>query len=124
MKKFWQQFLVEDWVVVIISLPILLIAGFAYFLPAISIPSDLRSWEAWGNLGFLFALALVALFAGNMMLGREVRKLLRGFMFIFVLAALALWVAKIPAVKYYGFEAVFFSVIFDFSYSSVIVYSC
>ena len=112
MKKFWQQFLVEDWVVVIISLPILLIAGFAYFLPSISIPSDLSTWEAWGNMGFLFLIALVALFAGNLMLGREVAKLLRGFLFIFALAALALWVAKIPAVKYYGFEAVFFSVIF------------
>ena len=112
MKKFWQQFLVEDWVVVIISLPILLIAGFAYFLPSISIPSDLSTWEAWGNLAFLFLIALVALFAGNLMLGREVAKLLRGFLFIFALAALALWVAKIPAVKYYGFEAVFFSVIF------------
>ena len=112
MKKFWQQFLVEDWVVVIISLPILLIAGFAYFLPSISIPSDLSTWEAWGNMGFLFLIALVALFAGNLLLGREVAKLLRGFLFIFALAALALWVAKIPAVKYYGFEAVFFSVIF------------
>lgn len=112
MKKFWQQFLVEDWVVVIISLPILLIAAFAYFLPSISIPSDLSTWEAWGNMGFLFLIALVALFAGNLMLGREVAKLLRGFLFIFALAALALWVAKIPAVKYYGFEAVFFSVIF------------
>ena len=112
MKKFWQQFLVEDWVVVIISLPILLIAAFAYFLPSISIPSDLSTWEAWGNMAFLFLIALVALFAGNLMLGREVAKLLRGFLFIFALAALALWVAKIPAVKYYGFEAVFFSVIF------------
>ena len=112
MKKFWQQFLVEDWVVVIISLPILLIAAFAYFLPSISIPSDLSTREAWGNMGFLFLIALVALFAGNLMLGREVAKLLRGFLFIFALAALALWVAKIPAVKYYGFEAVFFSVIF------------
>jgi uncharacterized integral membrane protein (TIGR00698 family) len=63
-------------------------------------------------MAFLFLIALVALFAGNLMLGREVAKLLRGFLFIFALAALALWVAKIPAVKYYGFEAVFFSVIF------------
>ena len=87
MKKFWQQFLVEDWVVVIISIPLLLIAGFAYFLPSISIPSDLRSWEAWGNLGFLFVLALVALFAGNMLLKRPVKRLLGGFIFIFVIAA-------------------------------------
>ena len=112
MKKFWQQFLVEDWVVTIISIPLLIIAGFAYYLPETSIPSDLRSLEAWADMGTLFVIALVALFAGNMMLNRPVKRLLGGFIFIFVVAALALWIAKIPIVKYYGFEAVFFSVIF------------
>ena len=112
MKNFWQKFLVEDWIVTFISIPLLIIAGFAYYLPTVSIPSDLRSLEAWGNLGFLFLLALLALFVGNMMLGRPVKKLLRGFVFIFIIAALALWIAKLPVVKYYGFEAVFFSVIF------------
>ena len=112
MKDFCKKFLVEDWVVTFISIPLLIIAGFAYYLPAVSIPSDLRSLEAWGNLGFLFLLALLALFVGNMMLGRPVKKLLRGFVFIFIIAALALWIAKLPVVKYYGFEAVFFSVIF------------
>ncbi|MBO5700422.1 MAG: putative sulfate exporter family transporter, partial [Bacteroidales bacterium] len=112
MKNFWQKFLVEDWIVTFISIPLLIIAGFAYYLPAVSIPSDLRSLEAWGNLGFLFLLALLALFVGNMMLGRPVKKLLRGFVFIFIVAALALWIAQLPGVKYYGFEAVFVSVIF------------
>ena len=54
MKKFWQQFLVEDWVVTIISIPLLIIAGFAYYLPEISIPSDLRSWGAWADMGKLW----------------------------------------------------------------------
>jgi uncharacterized integral membrane protein (TIGR00698 family) len=112
MKKFWQQFLVEDWVVVIISIPLLLIAGFASYLPEISIPSDLRSLGAWADIATLFVIALVALFAGNMLLKRPVKKLLGGFIFVFVIAALALWIAKLPIVKYYGFEAVFFSVIF------------
>ncbi len=112
MKKFWQQFLVEDWVVVIMSIPLLLIAGFAYFLPQITIPSDLRSLEAWGQLGTLFVIALVVLFAGNIMLKRPVKRLLGGFIFVFAIAGLALWLAKIPVIKYYGFEAVFFSVIF------------
>lgn len=112
MKDLCKKFLVEDWVVTFISIPLLIIAGFAYYLPTVSIPSDLRSLEAWGNLGFLFLLALLALFVGNMMLGRPVKKLLRGFVFIFIIAALALWIAKLPVVKYYGFEAVFFSVIF------------
>ena len=112
MKKFWQQFLVEDWVVVIISIPLLLIAGFSYYLPKITIPSDLRSLEAWGQMGILFVIALVALFVGNMLLKRPVKKLFGGFVFVFAIAALALWLAKVPFIKYYGFEAVFFSVIF------------
>lgn len=112
MKKFWQQFLVEDWVVVIMSIPLLLIAGFAYYFPEISIPSDLRSLGAWADMGVLFVIALVVLFAGNMLLKRPIKRLLGGFIFVFIIAAMALWIAKIPFVKYYGFEAVFFSVIF------------
>ena len=45
-------------------------------------------------------------------MNRPVKKLLRGFIFIFIISALALWIAKIPFIKFYGFEAVFFSVIF------------
>ncbi len=104
--------MVEDWVVVIMSIPLLLIAGFAYHLPNIAIPTDLRSLEAWGQLGTLFVIALVVLFAGNIMLKRPVKRLLGGFIFVFAISGLALWLAKIPFIKYYGFEAVFFSVIF------------
>ena len=46
------------------------------------------------------------------MLSRPMKGLLLSFIVVFFIAALALWVAKIPVVKYYGFEAVFFSVIF------------
>ncbi len=112
MKKSLQKFLVEDWVVVIMSIPLLIIAGLASHFPEVSIPSDLRSWGAWVDMGVLFVIALVVLFAGNMLLSRSVKRLLGGFVFVFVIAALALWIAKIPVIKYYGFEAVFFSVIF------------
>ncbi len=112
MKKFWENFLVEDWVVTVISIPLLLLAGFAYYLPSISIPSNLQTADAWANLGMLFIIALVALFVGNKMLKRPLKGLLRSFIVVFIIATLALWIAKIPIVKFYGFEAVFFSVIF------------
>jgi len=112
MKKFWEKFLVEDWVVVLMSIPLLLIAGFASFLPSLSIPSDLRSAGAWLNIAVLFVLALAILFAGNKLLKRPLRGLLVSFVVVFAVAALALWVAKLRFVAYYGFEAVFFSVIF------------
>jgi uncharacterized membrane protein YadS len=40
------------------------------------------------------------------------RGLLASFIVIFAIAVLAQWIAKLESVKYYGFEAVFFSVIF------------
>ncbi len=112
MKKFCEKFLVEDWVVVLMSIPLLLIAGFASYLPSLSIPSDLRSAGAWLNIAVLFVLALAVLFAGNKLLKRPLKGLLLSFVVVFAVAALALWVAKLKAVSYYGFEAVFFSVIF------------
>ncbi|MBR6496291.1 MAG: putative sulfate exporter family transporter, partial [Rikenellaceae bacterium] len=112
MKKYLEKFLVEDWVVTFISVPLLILAGFAYYLPTITIPSELHSLSAWGNMAALFIIALVTLFAGNKMLSRPMKGLLLSFIVVFFIAALALWIAKIPVVKYYGFEAVFFSVIF------------
>ena len=112
MSKFLEKLLTEDWVVVLVSIPLLLIAGFAAFLPSISIPSNLASGEAWVNIAVLFALAIAVLFVGNKLLSRPLKGLLLSFVVVFALAALALWVAKLKTVNDYGFEAVFFSVIF------------
>jgi uncharacterized integral membrane protein (TIGR00698 family) len=45
-------------------------------------------------------------------LGRAVKGIIPSFIVVFAIALLAQWIAKIDMVKYYGFEAVFFSVIF------------
>ncbi|MDE6139922.1 MAG: putative sulfate exporter family transporter [Alistipes sp.] len=114
MSNFMKKLLVEDWVVVIVSIPLLLIAGLADMLPGNGpkVPSTLATGEAWANIGVLFAIALVVLFIGNKMLKRPLRGLLVSFIVVFAVALLAQWVAKIETIKYYGFEAVFFSVIF------------
>ena len=101
MKKSLEKFLVEDWVVTFISVPLLILAGFAYYLPTITIPSELHSLSAWGNMAALFIIALVTLFAGNKMLSRPMKGLLLSFIVVFFIAALALWIAKIPVVKYF-----------------------
>ncbi len=100
--------------VVIVSIPLLLLAAFACALPGggPSVPSTLSTLGAWGNIGVLFAIALAILFVGNKLLGRPLRGLLVSFVAVFAVALLAQWVAKIDTIKYYGFEAVFFSVIF------------
>lgn len=109
-----KRFLTEDWVVTLLSIPLLILAGCASWLPngGPKIPETLITANAWMNIGIFFVIALVLLFVGNKLLGRPMRGLLVSFIAIFVIAILAQWVAKIDAVKYYGFEAVFFSVLF------------
>lgn len=109
-----KRFLTEDWVVTLLSIPLLILAGCASWLPngGPKIPETLITANAWMNIGIFFVIALVLLFVGNKLLGRPMRGLLVSFIVIFVIAILAQWVAKIDAVKYYGFEAVFFSVLF------------
>ncbi|MBP3481903.1 MAG: putative sulfate exporter family transporter [Alistipes sp.] len=114
MKKRIEQFKTEDWVVTFISIPLLILAGFASFLPekGPKVPAVLTTGEAWINIGVLFLIALAVLYVGNKLLNRPLRGLLLSFTVVFAVSMLAQWVAKIDAVKYYGFEAVFFSVIF------------
>jgi hypothetical protein len=109
-----KKFLVEDWVVTILSIPLLIIAGCATLLPknALKIPSDLLNAEAWINVGALFLIALILLYIGNRLLSRPLRGLLRSFIVVFAVSMLAQLTAKVGFIKAWGFEAVFFSVIF------------
>ena len=109
-----KRFLTEDWVVTFLSIPLLTLAMLSPLLPGggPKIPEMLLTAEAWLNIGAFFLIALVLLFVGNRALGRPMKGLLLSFIVIFSIAVLAQWVAKLEAVKFYGFEAVFFSVIF------------
>ena len=116
MKNFFKPILVEDWVVTLLAIPLLILAGLAGEYPTIksviAIPSTLATADAWIGVGTLFLIALVVLYIGNRLLSRPLRGLFWSFVVVFALSLLAQLIAKIPCVKYYGFEAVFFSVIF------------
>lgn len=116
MKNFFKPILVEDWVVTLLAIPLLILAGLAGEYPTIksviAIPSTLATADAWIGVGALFMVALVVLYIGNRLLSRPLKGLFWSFVVVFALSLLAQLVAKIPSVKYYGFEAVFFSVIF------------
>ena len=114
MRKFFKQFLVEDWVATLLSIPILVLCGCAYYLPGGGprIPTTLLTQSAWLNIGNLFLIALVVLYVGNRLLSRPLKGLFLSFVVVFAVSMLAQVVANIPIVKKYGFEAVFFSVIF------------
>ena len=108
-----KRFLTEDWVVTFLSIPLLIIAFFAGDLNGgPKIPETLITLDAWKNIGIFFIIALTILFVGNRLLGRPMRGLLVSFIVIFAIAVLAQWVAKLEVVKFFGFEAVFFSVLF------------
>ena len=116
MKNFFKPILVEDWVVTLLAIPLLILAGLAGEYPTIksviAIPSTLATADAWIGVGALFLIALVVLYIGNSLLSRPLKGLFWSFVVVFALSLLAQLIAKIPSVKYYGFEAVFFSVIF------------
>jgi len=111
MKKWMEQFRVEDWVVVWVSIPLLLLAS---LIPADlpSVPATLVGEVAWYNIGLLFAIVLVVLYVGCLLLRRPLKGLLPSLVVVFAVSLLAQVVAKIPAISYYGFESVFFSVLF------------
>ena len=111
MKNFFEKLRVEDWVVVWVSIPLLLLAA---LVPADlpSVPATLVGEVAWYNIGLLFAIVLVVLYVGCLLLRRPLKGLLPSLVVVFAVSLLAQVVAKIPAVSYYGFESVFFSVLF------------
>ena len=116
MKQTIKQLLVEDWIATFLSIPLLIIAGLAGTFPkinkVIAIPSTLTTSDAWISVGVLFLIALVALYIGNRLLSRPLRGLFWSFVVVFAVSLLAQYIAKLPRIRYYGFEAVFFSVIF------------
>lgn len=111
MKQFFESLRTEDWVVVWVSIPLLLLSA---LIPALlpNVPSTLATLDAWRNIALLFVIVLVVLYVGNRLLGRPLKGLLPSLCVVFAVSLLAQLVAKIPAVAYWGFESVFFSVLF------------
>ncbi|MCM1151293.1 MAG: putative sulfate exporter family transporter [Alistipes sp.] len=111
MKNLLEKLRTEDWVVVWVSIPLLLLAIFIpKELP--SVPSTLIGSVAWYNIVLLFLICLAVLYVGTLLLRRPKKGLLPSFVAVFAVSLLAQVVAKIPQVSYYGFESVFFSVVF------------
>ena len=109
--KLIEKLRTEDWVTVWMSIPLLVLAVcFPKAMP--SVPSTLVGGTAWYNIAVLFVIVLAVLYAGMAMLRRPMKGLFLSLIAVFALSLLAQVVAKIPQVSYYGFESVFFSVIF------------
>lgn len=111
MKKWIEQFKTEDWIVVVVSAILLALAIIIpNHLPRI--PKHLTTLKDWENALLLFIIVLVILYIGWLMLSRSLKGLLLSLIAVFSISLLAQLTAAIPQVSYYGFESVFFSVIF------------
>ncbi len=111
MKNFIEKLRVEDWVAVWMSIPLLLMALFVpKNMPVV--PSTLVGEVAWYNIMLLFGIVLLVIYIGSLLLHRPVKGLFPSLVVIFLLSLLAQVVEKIGIVKEFGFESVFFSVIF------------
>lgn len=110
MKNFIEKLRTEDWVTVWMAIPLLFLAGtYAKDIP--SVPNTLFGEVAWYNILILFGIVTVVTYLGMFMLRRRVKGLFLSLVFVFALSIMAQMLAKIPIIKEYGFEAVFFSVI-------------
>ena len=111
MKNFFTQFKTEDWVITFVSALLLVAAALVPgALPRL--PKTLAAAGGWIDAGYLFLIVAVVLYLGWALLGRSMKGLLPSLAAVFVISLLAQVVAAIPQVSYYGFESVFFSVIF------------
>ena len=82
MKKCYEQFKTEDWVVVAVSI---LLLAFAIITPNYlpRIPKHLADTESWGNAIFLFVIVLVILYIGWLLLGRPLKGLFLSLIAVF-----------------------------------------
>ncbi len=111
MKKWLEQFKTEDWVVVAVSIVLLAMAVFIPgYLPAV--PKHLTMLADWQNALILYVIVLAVLALGWLMLERPLKGIVPSLLAVFAISLLAQVTAAIPQVAYYGFESVFFSVIF------------
>lgn len=111
MKNWLKQFASEDWMAVWVSIPLL---AAALLCPADMpvIPSTIAGAGAWCSILALFLIVFAVLYVGCDVMGRQTKGLFRSLIAVFAISLLAQLTAKIPVVKEFGFESVFFSVIF------------
>ena len=114
MKRWFKQFMTEDWIIVFAGALILLLAViFPQNMP--HLPKQLSTAENWIDAGLMFVFVYIVTVVTSVFLGKcrkDLKYILPSLLVIFALTLAAQLVANIPIVKEYGFESVFFSVIF------------
>ncbi|MXV50554.1 putative sulfate exporter family transporter [Pedobacter sp. HMF7647] len=116
----------EDWVTVILALAII-----GIFLSGTIVPAPSFNWKTGSELlnsvfsvnnlnklGIQFIFVFAAAFIGTLLSAKPAKSFLIGFPVIYILTLIALVIAGNSTVKYYGLEAVIFSLLIGLTISN------
>lgn len=111
MKNWLKQFTTEDWIIVFVGAAVLALACiFPSAMP--SMPKNLTSATDWVGALYMFGFVLLLTYVTLAALRKPLKGTFVSLLFIFAITLLAQLTANIPIIKEWGFESVFFAVIY------------
>lgn len=111
MKNWLKQFTTEDWIIVFVGAAVLALACiFPSAMP--SMPKNLTSATDWVGVLYMFGFVLLLTYVTLAALRKPLKGTFVSLLFIFAITLLAQITANIPVIKEWGFESVFFAVIY------------
>ena len=113
MKSWLKQFTTEDWIIVFVGAVVLALACiFPAAMP--SMPKKLLSSADWINAVYMFGFVLLLTYVTLAALRKPLKGTFVSLLFIFAITLLAQLTANISIIKTWGFESVFFAVIYGY----------
>ena len=111
MKSWLKQFTTEDWIIVFVGAAVLALACiFPASMP--KMPKTLASGADWLSAIYMFGFVLLLTYVTLAALRKPLKGTFVSLLFIFAITLLAQVTANIPIIKKWGFESVFFAVIY------------
>lgn len=111
MKQWIKQFTTEDWIIVFVGAVVLVLACiFPQAMP--TMPKSLTTSTDWVNAVYMFGFVLLMTYVTLAALRKPLKGTFASLLFIFAITVLAQITANISIIKTWGFESVFFAVIY------------
>ena len=111
MKQWIKQFTTEDWIIVFVGAVVLALACiFPQVMP--TMPKSLTTSTDWVNAVYMFGFVLLMTYVTLAALRKPLKGTFASLLFIFAITVLAQITANISIIKTWGFESVFFAVIY------------
>ena len=111
MKQWIKQFTTEDWIIVFVGTVVLALACiFPQAMP--TMPKSLTTSTDWVNAVYMFGFVLLMTYVTLAALRKPLKGTFASLLFIFAITVLAQITANISIIKTWGFESVFFAVIY------------